>query len=223
MRQARKNRIVYRVLAERGLILVEDGRASKWNLLMLFDDLLPEMQLRQNANPCRRGMLDVVLADFQTTFVELTFELRLDFRIINAQAIRLGEKRCVLIYGGLALHPDLGEDALTFTVLHEVGHHLAEGSRSPYYKALACECASDVWAVTQGAALLQQRSGRRLNLLVAMDQLSRIIGLGNSSCAGYTDQGSSVRCWNERWLLRKLVLLELEPAIVSGLCRMELD
>ncbi len=162
---------------------------------MLFDNLLPDKQSLQGINPDRRKLLDVIVADFQKTFAELTFELRLDFRVINAQAIRLGERRCVLIYGGLALHPKLGEDALTFAFLHEVGHHLAEGSRSPYYKPLACECASDVWAITQGAALLQQRSGRRLNVVGAMDQLSQIIGVGNITDISY----------NDNWLARALV------------------
>ena len=82
------------------------------------------------------------------TFPDLTFQVLLDSSMINAMALRLHDKRNVTICGGLALHPRLATNSLTFILLHETGHHLAEGCRLPRDPALACECAADHWAAT---------------------------------------------------------------------------
>jgi hypothetical protein len=100
---------------------------------MLFGHFLPEVHPKSE----RLALLDMILFDFRTAFPELHFELRLDRRVINAQAILLDGKRCVLIYGGLGLHPKLAENSLTFVFLHETGHHLAAGPRLPFNLSLA--------------------------------------------------------------------------------------
>ena len=97
---------------------------------MLFGDFLPEVHAKAE----RLALLDTMLVDFRTAFQDLHFELRLDRKVVNAQAILLYGKRCVLIYGGLALHPRLAENSLTFVFLHEAGHHLARGPRLPFQR-----------------------------------------------------------------------------------------
>jgi hypothetical protein len=128
---------------------------------MLFSDFLPANEL---LDPRRPELLDAILADFRKAFPHLRFELRLDRRVINAQAIILEGKRCVLIYGGLGLNPKLGENSLTLVFLHEVGHHLAEGARLPFDSSLACDCVSDCWAAREGANILYQKSGRQFQI-----------------------------------------------------------
>src|ERR1700694_1862932 len=134
---------------------------------MLFGDFLPEV----HPKPERLALLDTILLDFRTAFPELHFELRLDRRVINAQAILLDGKRCVLIYGGLGLHPRLAENSLTFVFLHEAGHHLAVGPRLPFNLSLACDCVSDHWAAGEGAERLHRKSGRRFQIRTTINEL----------------------------------------------------
>src|SRR5438045_4633221 len=128
---------------------------------MLFSDFLPSVA---RPDVSRLALLDAILTDFQQAFPDLHFELRLDRRIINAQAIVLDEKPSILIYGGLGLHPSLAEASLTFVFLHEAGHHLGTGPRLPFNVTLACDCIADHWATGQGAELLLRKSGRQLQI-----------------------------------------------------------
>jgi hypothetical protein len=172
---------------------------------MLFSDWNSEEESLQSSNAARQKLLEKIVADFQIAFPDLKFELRLKCRVINAQAISLGDQRCVLIYGGLALHPKLGEDSLTFILLHEAGHHLAVGSRLMLYTPLYCECASDYWATTVGADSLRRRSGRHFRMECAVRELNELMA-GRQNL--WYDQ-SDVRsyCWNYHWSMRKRALL----------------
>jgi hypothetical protein len=104
----------------------------------------------------RQAFLDETLNSFRLTFRELRFELDAKNNAVNAQALVLRAGRIVRLYGGLAFHPKVGEQLLTFVLLHETGHHLSSGCRLPWDQRLACECASDHWAVTEGAALVRR-------------------------------------------------------------------
>ena len=73
---------------------------------MLFCDRLSERELLEARAADREGMLEMLLNDFRKAFPDLTFELHLDFTIVNAQAMTLQDGPTVTIYGGLALHPD---------------------------------------------------------------------------------------------------------------------
>jgi hypothetical protein len=110
---------------------------------MLFCDRLSEQEVLEAKAANRESILETLLNDFRKAFPDLTFELQLDFTIINAQAMKLLDKPTITIYGGLALHPRLGAESLTLILLHEVGHLLAKGCRSGRDPSLACECASD--------------------------------------------------------------------------------
>jgi hypothetical protein len=151
---------------------------------MLFCDRLSEQEVLEAKAANRESLLEVLLNDFRTTFPDLTFELQLDFTIVNAQAMKLQDKSTVTIYGGLALHPKLGTQSLTFILLHEVGHHLAEGCRSGRDPSLACECASDYWAATVGTDILLQKSGRHLRMRAALEELNQAMSPRQPSKAG---------------------------------------
>jgi hypothetical protein len=167
---------------------------------MLFSNFLPSL----NPDPLRLALLDEILLDFQMAFPDLHFELRLDRRVINAQAILLKGRRCVLVYGGLGLHPKLGEDSLTFVFLHEAGHHLALGPRLPSNASLACDCAADHWAIKEGATLLQESSGRQLQTERALSELDSLLSARQELAFPYDNRTTT--CWNGSWLARKHAL-----------------
>jgi hypothetical protein len=186
---------------------------------MLFCDRLSQEQLFEAKASDRENLLERLLEDFRKAFPELTFELQLDFRIINAQALKLEDRCIVSIYGGLALHPRLGANSLAFILLHEVGHHLAQGCRSRRDPSLACECAADHWAVTVGTDRLLQRSGRHLQMRVALQELNHIMSPRQPSQAKYTASGSTSGCWAQRWSSRHRALVQrARPPTISGSC-----
>jgi hypothetical protein len=166
--------------------------------LMLFSSFLPSVS---QPDSVRLALLDAILLDCKKAFPDLHFELRLDRKVVNAQAILLDEKRCVLIYGGLALHPSLAEASLTFAFLHEAGHHLATGPRSPFNVTLKCDCAADRWATTEGAETLRRVSGRQLEIAVALQELDCLI----SELGDVPDSSEEFpsTCWNGQWSQRK--------------------
>jgi hypothetical protein len=169
---------------------------------MLFSDFLSR---DVQPNPERLALLDMMLVDFKKAFPGLHFEMRLDRRVINAQAIILDGKRCVLIYGGIALHPKLGEDSLTFVFLHEAGHHLAVGPRLPFNLSLACDCVSDHWAAGEGAESLHRKSGRRFQIGNAINELENLMDAGREPELHHPEKRIS-NCWNRKWSQRRKAL-----------------
>ena len=186
---------------------------------MLFSDRLSDREALRTKCGDRHSLLEALLSDFRKAFPDLTFELQSNFSIINAQAFALGDKRIVTIYGGLARHPKLGVESLAFIILHEVGHHLATGCRSRRDPSLACECASDHWAVTVGMDTLFQKSGRHLQIRVALEELGQIMARGQPSKGRYTKRTSTSGCWARGWSLRSRALCDrARPPMISGCC-----
>jgi len=131
----------------------------------------------------------------------------------------LDGRRIVTIYGGLAFHPKLGAQSLTFIILHEAGHHFARGCRSRRDPSLACECASDHWAATVGKDTLLQKSGRHLRIAVALEELGHVMGRRQPSKGRYTKRTSTSGCWAQGWSLRSRALFEqARPPMNSGCC-----
>ena len=186
---------------------------------MLFSDRLSEQEAMEAKQAGREGLLEMLVSDFRKTFPDLTFQVLLDSSMINAMASRLHDKRNVTIYGGLALHPRLAANSLTFILLHETGHHLAEGCRLVRDPALACECAADHWAATTGANLLQQRSGRCLRLDAAVLELSVIMSTRQKLNKRYARKPSTSACWAKTWTFRSAALLkQTRPPTNAGCC-----
>jgi hypothetical protein len=186
---------------------------------MLFSNRLSEQEVLEARTANREKLLETLLSDFRKAFPDLTFELQLNFTIINAQALKLHDRLIVMIYGGLALHPKLGAESLTLILLHEVGHHLAKGCRSRRDPSLACECASDYWAATVGTDTLFRKSGRHLRLQVAIEELNQVISPGQPSKGNYTRKTSTSGCWSRAWVLRSRALFErTRPPTIEGSC-----
>src|SRR5215218_10350589 len=186
---------------------------------MLFSDRLTEQEVLEAKGPHSEELLDALLCDFRSSFPDLTFELQLGFRIIEAQALQLQDKRTVTLYGGLALHPRLGQDALTFILLHESGHHLAEGCPLPRDPSLACQCSADYWATTTGAETLKRKPGRCLRMSAVIIELNTVISPSHKSGGKYTGAGSTSGCWANGWPSRRQALFDqARPPAVPGCC-----
>ena len=167
----------------------------------------------------RQFLLADLLAAFRNTFPKIRYQIFTELNLLNGQALVWRTQRIVQLYGGLALHPKLGSDGLTFIILHEVGHHLASGCRSKRDPSLACECASDHWAVTAGIDTLLQKSGRSLRLEAALEQLDQVHGPRQPRKAGYTKKAATSGCWAKGWSLRSRRLLEgAQPPTIEGHC-----
>jgi hypothetical protein len=159
-------------------------------------------------SPTRDGMLKMLVAEFRTAFAGIEYEIDTEIRIVNAQAFGLGGKRFVRIYGGLAYHPLISEDALVFTLLHETGHHRARGRRFAGDPMIACDCLADKWAVSAGANALRRGSGRAINLASALDSLDALIAsmadrAGRPATAPVTRSHEPLPCWAGCWRSRK--------------------
>jgi len=174
---------------------------------MLFTNI-PGNRLRAGRALRRRDeLLRDILADFRRTFPELLFELDQASPTVNAQAIVRIDRRVVRIYGGLAYHAHVGVDGLIFTLLHETGHHLSSGGRLALREDLACECAADCWALTEGAARLKEETGRTFVIGEAIRSLDQL----TQPCGGGTKADAKL-CWSMNWSRRKRALAGPESA-----------
>jgi hypothetical protein len=171
---------------------------------MLFAEPLSPGELSVRESPERQALVQSLLEDFRQTFPTIEFSLISEFGFLNAQALLLGSKRLVKLYGGLAFHNRLGKDALAFALLHETGHHLAVGSRLNWNPWLACECVSDLWAVNEGAATLREQTGYTVNIVKAVEELDQVIGQP-------TELEHSHACWAFSWRDRKASILKEGP------------
>jgi hypothetical protein len=180
---------------------------------MLFSNFLPREAI---AEPERSGLIGKLLVDFRKAFPDLHFELRLDRKVINAQAILLQGTRTVLIYGGIALHPKLGEQSLTFVFLHEAGHHLGVGPRLPFNPSLACDCVADSWAAQEGAETLLQKTGRRLEIGKAIAELDLLMADDQNHGMALPEMHQS-SCWSKAWAQRRNALTSPRTLALSSI------
>jgi hypothetical protein len=152
----------------------------------------------------RHRLLTKLLCEVQQVFPHVTYELDAESRTLNAQALARGVVKAVRLYGGLALHPFIREDALMFTLLHETGHHLAVGPRFALDQMLACECAADRWALTAGRRQWEHAFGRRLNISRATVELGAVIASvpGKRGSNRKKIKNLTRGCWAVSWQTR---------------------
>jgi hypothetical protein len=168
----------------------------------------------------RHRLLEVLLSEVRHVFPQISYELDANSRTANAQALARGDARAVRLYGGLALHPLIGEDALIFALLHETGHHFARGRRFALDPMLACECAADKWALTKGSGKWQKSFGRRFSIRSAADQLGAVITSvhGKSLLIGNRPKRRTTSCWAASWETRKTCLCKAQYGHLAKNC-----
>jgi hypothetical protein len=117
----------------------------------------------------RRELIRELLQSFSRGFKEIEFEVLWASATVNAQAVRIVDRRCVKLYGGLARHPAIGRAGLACVLAHETGHHLGGPPFHEYLPWLSGEGRADQWAEHVGlpalfggdAAVLLHEQGRR--------------------------------------------------------------
>jgi hypothetical protein len=196
-------------------ILVWSGKDDA----MLFEELRPADNSTLSASPERQLLVEALLADFRRAYPVIDFSLVPEFNFLNAQALHFGSRKLVKLYGGLAFNFAIGEDALMFALLHETGHHFATGSRLVLNPRLACECASDLWAINEGAATLLERTGRSVDIAKALNDLNRAIQqqIGSGQIESPASSGHSPNCWAMNWEDRKKSILS-NRGVDTGAC-----
>jgi hypothetical protein len=172
---------------------------------MLFSAPILDARFALRYSSDRWDLLRKLFILVRHSFSEIEFQLIADSNTINAQAVVLGQSRCVRLYGGLAFHPHIGPQALLLTLLHEVGHHLAVGSRLAWNPMLACDCVADRWAAKEGAEGLKSTTGYLLDVENAANDLECIMDF--ESCSKELTHEKIIqfaeRCWALSWPSRK--------------------
>jgi hypothetical protein len=174
---------------------------------MIFDQ--PQQPMEQQDRSCQRlSSLTKLIAIFELSFSSVHYRILESISAVNAQASFSNGKHLVDIFGGLAFHPVIRHDGLVFTLLHETGHHLSTGCRLPW-APLACECAADKWAITDGRKALAANGGR-FRLEAALQQIEL-------AAAPETRKKSATRtsCWSMNWQKRRQALLNGRTMILK--------
>jgi hypothetical protein len=166
----------------------------------------------QDRSCARRALLSNTIEFFESCFPSITIRLLDHVPAVNAQASRSNGVRIVDIFGGLAFHPAVGADALTFTLLHEIGHHLGCGARMTPGSPLACDCVADRWAILQGLPAAARHS-MEVNVGLAMDQLEKAIPLCPDSTEAFRMSNRNCWCWD--WARRKHYLSTGEVPVIQ--------
>lgn len=167
---------------------------------MIFDQ--PQQPVERQDRSCQRlSSLTKLIAIFELSFSSVRYRILESISAVNAQASFSNGKHLVDIFGGLAFHPVIRHDGLVFTLLHETGHHLSPGCKLPWAQ-LACECAADEWAITDGRQALAANGGR-FRLEAALQQIEL-------AAAPETRKkpAAPASCWSMNWQKRRQALLD---------------
>jgi hypothetical protein len=125
----------------------------------------------------------------------------------NAQAYTAKGRQIVTLFGGLAFNRRMGKDGLLFTILHEIGHHLAPGPRITRTNTLSCDCAADRWVIVQGQSLISLQ-GLTLDIKSALIEIEAAM----SELGAVSDTAAP---WCFDWARRKTTLGTTSPAPVT--------
>jgi hypothetical protein len=177
---------------------------------MIFDQPQQPVEV-QDRSAQRLSSLTRLIAIFEASFSSVQYRILESISAVNAQASFANGRHLVDIFGGLAFHPAIRHDGLVFTLLHETGHHLSAGCKLPW-APLACECAADKWATTDGRKTLAA-SGGNFRLEAALEQIERAVGPQGR----IPSKAARTNCWSMNWPKRKRALLS-GRAIVLQTC-----
>jgi hypothetical protein len=179
---------------------------------MLFDSQLDD-PCSHLASTGRLDMVRTIISSFQIAFSEIEFRSAFGTNAINTQAVVLNQRRFVFIYGGLAFHPHIGASALSFALLHEVGHHLAVGCRLPWDPRLACECVADAWALSVGMETLSKATDFRIDFQQTVKDFDRV-----AHEPARPPQRDEPTCWSMAWSERRKTILAKRATVDLPTC-----
>jgi hypothetical protein len=169
----------------------------------------------------RHDLIKTLLSEIGQIYPQVSYELDLGSPTANAQALARGSVRVVRLYGGLALHPMIGQDTLIFVLLHETGHHFAAGPRFALDPMLACDCAADDWALTTGASSWLGHFKRSFDVRKVVEGMEAVI---LSTCGEFRSRNkhftrdARTQCWTASWQARKSILCPKAARRTGKLC-----
>ena len=169
--------------------------------------------ISQDRSGARWALLSKTIEFFQSVFPSISIRLLDHVSALNAQASLSNGERTVDIFGGLAFHPAVGADALNFSLLHEIGHHLGCGPRMTPGNRLACDCAADSWAILEGLPAIAKNNAE-VNVGRAMDQLEQALPLCLDSIEAFRLRNWNCWCWD--WPRRKHYLSTWDVPVVQS-------
>jgi hypothetical protein len=123
-----------------------------------------EYQSSERTRRRRKAIAVRLIAQFASAFQEIEYDLFWDAPVINAQAWRLGRRRCVTVYGGLVRHPSITSCGLALMLAHETGHHLGGPPLDPDLRWPTWQGQADYWAASEGMPKVFGRIACRLTL-----------------------------------------------------------
>src|SRR5208283_1433645 len=101
---------------------------------------LPKVSATQQDHSCERyALLDQLSKIAGRIFPKIELRIQEANSSFHAQAYIMDGQRIVTLLGGLAFHDRLRKDGLLFTILHEIGHHVASGPRITRTDPLSCD------------------------------------------------------------------------------------
>ena len=112
----------------------------------VLDTSVPSRLLWPEEAAWPRRRIRRLIGRFRACFPEITYETRIGLPIANAQAVRSGGSRVVLVFGGLLRHRLVGSAGLSVALAHETGHHLGGEPRMKFLRWLSSEERADEWA-----------------------------------------------------------------------------
>jgi hypothetical protein len=121
-------------------------------------------QSKERTQRRRRATALRLISQFTKAFQEVEYDLYWDAPIINAQAWRLGRRRCVTVYGGLVRHPSITACGLALMLAHETGHHFGGPPLDPDLRWPTWQGQADYWAAAEGMPKVFGRDAYRLTL-----------------------------------------------------------
>lgn len=125
---------------------------------------------QQNRSSERYALLKRLYEISGKVFPNIELQIQEADPCFHAQAYVLDGRQIVTLLGGLAFHGCLQKDGLLFTILHEIGHHVAPGPRITPTDPRSCDCAADCWAVVEGRRLFSSR-GMTLDIRSALNEI----------------------------------------------------
>ena len=144
----------------------------------------------QNRSSERYALLKRLSEISRNVFPKIEVQIHEANASFHAQAYVLDGRQIVTLLGGLAFHGRLKQNGLLFTILHEIGDHVAPGPRITPTDPRSCDCAADCWAVTEGRRLFSLR-GMTLDTGSALNEIELALSALKPSC----DLSSGRRQW----------------------------
>jgi hypothetical protein len=154
---------------------------------------------QQDRSSERYALLKRLFETAGKVFPKIELRIQEDNSSFHAQAYVLDGRQIVTLLGGLAFHSHMQKDGLLFTILHEIGHHVAPGPRITRTNPLSCDCAADHWTVAEGQRLFSSH-GMSLDIRSALNEIE----LAVSDLMPASDLKSERWCFD--WTRRKIAL-----------------